>query len=189
MLKSIKPNENDNYSSRKKFADGLKDYKEIKKLKTTTLLVNETDFHGDICLHHFLKVNEKIVLPNGICFMDTDYKWLEFYDYSAKNRLTAMYNEKNEIIEWYFDISRKIGKENGVPYEDDMYLDIVIMPDGNQILLDKDELDKAFQNNEISEVDYNNAIKEAESLMELMKGKQKDLKRFTDKYLRKLLEN
>lgn len=176
------------YIIRKKYADGLKDYKEIKEIKTKIISVDENDFCGDICLHHFLEVNEKVILPNGVCFIDKDYKWLEFYDYSAKCRLTAMYDNKGEIIEWYFDVSRKIGKENGMPYEDDLYLDVLVLLDGSQILLDKDELDEAFENNEISDVDYNNAIKEAEVLMKLTKGKEVELKMFTDKYLKKMVE-
>lgn len=46
-----------------------------------------------------------------------------------------MYDEKNEIVEWYFDIARKIGKENGIPYEEDLYLDVVVTPTGEIILL------------------------------------------------------
>ena len=58
--------------------------------------------------------------------MDNNYKWLEFYDYSSKVKLTAIYDENNEIIEWYFDIAKEIGKDNGIPYEDDLYLDVVV---------------------------------------------------------------
>jgi predicted RNA-binding protein associated with RNAse of E/G family len=53
---------------------------------------------------------------------------LEFYDYNSKVKLTAIYDANNEIIEWYFDIARKIGKENGIPFEDDLYLDDVVTP-------------------------------------------------------------
>ena len=58
--------------------------------------------------------------------MDNNYKWL----YNSKVKLTAIYNENNKIIEWYFDIAREIGKEKDVPYEDDLYLDVVVTSTG-----------------------------------------------------------
>ena len=64
--------------------------------------------------------------------------------------MSAAYDEKNEIIEWYFDIARCIGKENGIPYEDDFYLDVVLTPNGKIILLDEDEFEEAFKRNEIT---------------------------------------
>jgi predicted RNA-binding protein associated with RNAse of E/G family len=116
-----------------------------------------------------------------------NYKWLEFYDYSKKYRLTAMYNDKNEIVEWYFDIARKIGKENGMPYEDDLYLDIVVTPSGEIILLDEDELKEALKRMEITNLEYENAYKESEQLMTKLKNNRDKLKEYTDKYLEQML--
>lgn len=72
-----------------------------------------------------------------------------------------MYNQNKEIIEWYFDISKEIGSENGVSYEDDLYLDVVVNPDGEIILLDEDELKEALDRLEISKEDYDMAYNEA----------------------------
>ena len=98
-----------------------------------------------------------------------------------------MYNEKNEIIEWYFDISRKIGKENGIPYEDDLYLDVLVVPNGEIKLLDEDELETARKRLEINENEYKMAYKEANNLMEKLKNNKEKLKKFTDKYLKELI--
>ena len=72
-----------------------------------------------------------------------------------------MYNQNKEIIEWYFDISKEIGSENGVSYEDDLYLDVVVNPDGEIILLDEGELKEALDRLEISKEDYDMAYNEA----------------------------
>ena len=101
-------------------------------------------FYGDIYFYKFIDVKDKILIPNRKCIMDINYKWLEFYDYSSKIKLTAIYDENSEIIEWYFDIAREIGKDNGIPYEDDLYLDVVVIPSGEVILLDEDELKEAY---------------------------------------------
>ena len=85
-----------------------------------------------------------IVISKNVCIRNSNYKWLEFYDYKAKIKLTAMYDENNEIIQWYFDIAREIGKESEIPYEDDLYLDVVLTPEGEIILLDEQELKRCF---------------------------------------------
>lgn len=98
-----------------------------------------------------------------------------------------MYNENNEIIEWYFDIARKIGKDNGMPYEDDLYLDVVVTPTGDIILLDEDELKKALDRFEVNKSDYDMAYNEAKKLIELLEENKDKLKEFTDKYFNKML--
>lgn len=146
----------------------------------------ETDaFKGDIALIKFNKMNKPYVVENiNLCMANDNYKWLEFYDYSKKYRLTAMYNDKDEIVEWYFDIARKVGKENGLPYEDDLYLDVVVTSTGEIILLDEAELKDAYNRLEVSKKDYDMAYNEANQLMEKLKSNKDKLEQFTNNYLK-----
>ena len=98
-----------------------------------------------------------------------------------------MYNEKNEIFEWYFDIAREIGKENGIPYEDDLYLDVVVTPTGKIILLDEDELKDAYERLEVNQVDYDMAYTEAKNLMIQLEKNIDKLNIFTNKYLKEMI--
>ena len=140
-------------------------------------------FNVDVCYYNFKNANIKISIPNGKVIIDNNYRLLEFYDYSSKVKLSAFYDKNSEIIEWYFDIAKKIGKENGVPYEDDLYLDVVIRPDGKIVLLDEKELKEALKRFEITKEEYEMAYEEANKLMLLLKGNKEKLKSFTDKYL------
>ncbi len=149
--------------------------------------ISDDYFSGDIYFYKFIDVKDKILIANGKCIMDNNYKWLEFYDYSSKVKLTAIYDENSEIIEWYFDIARKIGKDNGIPYEDDLYLDVVVTPSGDVILLDEDELKEAFNKREMTREGFENAYKEAEQLMNKLKNNKDKLKEYTDKYLFQML--
>ena len=149
--------------------------------------ISDDYFSGDIYFYKFIDVKDKILIPNGKCIMDNNYKWLEFYDYSSKVKLTAIYDENSEIIEWYFDIAREIGKENGIPYEDDLYLDVVVIPSGEVILLDEDELKEAYNKREMTKEEFENAYKEAEQLMNKLKNNKDKLKEYTDKYLFQML--
>ena len=150
---------------------------------------NNSDFVGDIALIKFNKMNKPYMIEDtNLCMANDNYKWLEFYDYNKKYMLTAMYNKDNEIIEWYFDIARKIGKENGMPYEDDLYLDIVVTPNGDIKLLDEDELKNAFKRFEVNKLDYEMTYNEAKQLMNKLKNNKGTLKEFTDKYLKEMLK-
>lgn len=169
-------------SLKKRYADRYVGSK-AKKTKQKVMSVKEKHFRGDIYYYNFIEVKDKIVIPNGKCIMDNDYKWLEFYDYNSKVKLTAIYNENNKIIEWYFDIAREIGKENGIPFEDDLYLDVVVTPTGEIILLDENELKEALNRMEITKEEYKNTYKEANQLIDKLSNKKDELQEFTDKYL------
>ena len=172
-------------SLKKRYADRFVGNRANAELKIIS--VKDNYFSGDIYFYNFIEVKDKILIPNGKCIMDNNYKWLEFYDYSAKVKLTAFYDENNEIIEWYFDIAREIGKENNVPYEDDLYLDVVVTPTGDVILLDEDELKEAYDKKEMTKDEFKNAYKEAEQLMNKLKNNKDKLKEYTDKYLNQML--
>ena len=167
---------------KKRYADrhvGKKNKKAIYKMKS----VNSEVFIGDVVYYKFEDVTQKIIIPNGTPILDTGYEWLEFYNYNSKIKLTALYNNNKEIIEWYFDIAKEIGKENGIPYEDDLYLDVVVNPNGEITLLDEDELKMSLDRLEITQGDYDMAYSEANKLMEKLKGNTDRLDEFSKKYL------
>ena len=126
---------------------------------------------------------QEITIPNGKCILDDGYEWIEFYDYNSKIKLTAVYDDNSTIIEWYFDIARRIGKENDVPYEDDLYLDVVARPNGEIVLLDEDELQEAFDRLEVSKSEFEMAYDEANKLIERLKNNIGKLEEFTNGYL------
>ena len=95
--------------------------------------------------------------------------------------------KKNEIFEWYFDIAREIGKENGIPYEDDLYLDVVVMPTGKIILLDEEELEDAYKGLEVNQKDYDMAYTEAKNLMKQLEKNIDKLNIFTNKCLKEMI--
>lgn len=172
---------------RKKFANSFNKFGNVLEAEERIKNINDNIFKGDIYLNIIKKVSTPFLLENGLCIQDDNYKWLEFYDYNSKVRLSAVYNEKNKIIEWYFDIAREIGKENNIPYEDDLYLDVVLTPNGKIILLDEDELKEAFERKEITKEEFEGAYKNANDLIEKLKGNVDKVLKFTDKYLEEIL--
>ncbi len=101
-----------------------------------------------------------------ICIKDKDYIWFEFYPYEKSYLLTIMFDDKLNIIQWYFDVSKFVECNNCIPYQDDLYLDLVIKPTGKFKILDEDELYEALQKKEITINEFNYAH---EILNQLMK--------------------
>lgn len=147
--------------------------------------IDEENFCGDVCFYNFMNSNIKITTPNGRTIIDNNYRLLEFFDYNSNIKLATFYDNNLEIIEWYFDIAKEIGKENGIPYHEDLFLDVVVKPDGKILLLDEDELKEALEVSEITKEEYDLSYKEANNLLSILNldGKIEALKQFTDKYL------
>ena len=117
--------------------------------------IDKDFFKGYVC---YIKIADEkpLFVNNGvedICVKNDNYEWLEVYPDNSNYAITVMFDDKENLIEWYFDISKKVGIENGIPYEDDLYLDMVITPDGQELVLDEDELKEAFKNKVISSKD------------------------------------
>ena len=115
-------------------------------------------FKGYVCNIKVQGVSKPLIVNNGIeevCLMDNNYEWFEIYPDNGYYALTIMFDDHKNLIEWYFDIAKQIGLENGVPYEDDLYLDMVVTPSGQKLVLDENELIEAFNKGEIGQEDVN----------------------------------
>lgn len=160
--------------------------KSLGNVEEKTIRVDEDDFNGYIHLNNFIKMNEKFLLPKGLCIRDTGYKWLEFYGENSNFKLTAIYDNLGRIVEWYFDLVRGIGRENGFPYDEDWYLDVVVTPDGDILLLDEDEYEEAYQRYEMTESEYKLGKNLVYDLMKRLENNVENLNNFTNKYLEKI---
>ena len=124
--------------------------------------IDKDYFNGYVCNINFDKVDKpiKVKVDEKEYFIKNDnYAWYEIYPDNANYALTIMYDENNNIVQWYFDVSKKIGVENNIPYEDDLYLDLVINPMGESTVLDEDELREALDTKDITIDDYKFAYK------------------------------
>ena len=175
--------------NKKRFANAEKYSENVVDRKDSLKSFNTTHFVGDVYLKKYIHIKKKHLLYNGVCIQDDNYKWLQFYQYNKRVCLTTIYDNNNNIVEWYFDIAKEIGKENSMPYQEDMYLDVVLKPNGEVVLLDEDEFEEAFERKEFTKVEYDEAYKTAYELMDKLKNKQNEMKEFTDYYLNIMLGN
>ena len=171
---------------RKKYADYPK-WKEVEKKKYINKYFNNEEFQGNISLLTVVKVNEKITkIRDGkeVVVIDDNFKRLEIYPENNKNiALCASLNNKDEIINWFFDIAANSSlSESGVPYIDDLYLDIILYPSGKIKIEDEDELKEALNKKDITKEQFDLAYKVANNLIKEIDGKVPELIKFTNKY-------
>ena len=80
-----------------------------------------------------------------------------------------MMDENEKVLLWYIDMIAKQGIDaDGVPYFDDLYLDLVVYPDGTVIVDDMDELEEALLKKDITQNQYHLAIETSHRLKQGM---------------------
>ncbi|MDQ1234527.1 putative RNA-binding protein associated with RNAse of E/G family [Paenibacillus sp. SORGH_AS306] len=155
-------------SMKRKFADRA-NWRRVIQRNYSRRYVNNSLFTGYVTLYRMNRLREplyKIYGGRRFCIAAAGYSWMQYYPEHANYVVTAMFDDKREIIEWYIDICKTQGlTDQGVPWFDDLYLDIVVMKDGQVFLLDEDELDDALRKQIITDQDYELAQQTAQKLL------------------------
>ena len=133
------------------------DWKRVEKRKYAQKYINTEEFNGYITLLNTIKVTQPLITHYGdkeIRIVDNGYMWLQQFPLQKKHSVTTMFNTEGNIVQWYIDICLENGFENGVPWMEDLYLDVVVLPSGEVIQLDEDELEEALERGFISKSIY-----------------------------------
>lgn len=144
-------------------------------------------FSGYISLIKINRIKQRITVDyeqSQTVLLDNGYKCLIFLPDNEKWCASAVYNTTDQIIEWYFDMTKENSiDEEGTPYYDDLYLDIAISPDFRIVILDEDELREALELKEISKSDYDMAHYTCNKIIKEIITNKDFLVSFFDKYL------
>lgn len=113
-----------------------------------------------------------------IVVCDKGIKWLSILPENDWYCITAMMKEDGEILLWYIDMIAGQGIDvDGVPYFDDLYLDLIVYPDGTVIVDDMDELEEALAKSDITQEQFECALETSRKLQEGVLG---DIASFAD---------
>lgn len=149
--------------------------------------VDEEFFKGYVALVKIKDVQNPLIVNDGekdVCIKNNDYKWIEVYPDNEHYAVTIMFDNNDNLIEWYFDIAKEIGIENNIPYEDDLYVDIVITPNGRKEILDEEELMDALNKNEITQEDVELVYETVKLIEDKFVNNFSYLTDLTDKFLK-----
>ncbi|GIN37318.1 hypothetical protein J19TS1_02670 [Heyndrickxia oleronia] len=156
---------------KRKFGDRL-GWKRITEREYIQTFVQTETFEGYLSFLKMIKVTEPLYINYGekmLCIADNGYSWLQQFPKDKHHAVTTMFNDSGEIIQWYIDICIQNGVENGRPFWDDLYLDLIVLPSGEMIQQDADELEGALASGIIDKYVYNLAWNEAKEIVEQIK--------------------
>lgn len=160
------------------FAD-RSDWKRILKKRFYLTNINKQGLKGNLSIIHMDKVREPLVIEvasKDLVLADEGFIWMQYFPQSGFYAATSMFNEKLELIQVYFDIC--LGNKMdalGMPYYDDLYLDIVLVPSGEVLLLDEDELEDALKQGEITKEQFKLAYDEVEKLTKYINSNKQEV--------------
>lgn len=131
----------------------------------------QEDISGYMAFLDIDTVKFKLIVEHGpdnkICLCDHGYKGLIFLPDDENWSVSVVYNTHNEEVEWYFDMIQDKGiTKEGVPYFDDLYLDVVQGANGQVRILDEDELQEALDKGEINKLAYDMAYETSKRVQE-----------------------
>ena len=123
---------------------------------------------GVISLIEIQKVTNPLTVhyeSGDVLIADNGYSWVQLALKDQSFWVTAMYDETGKFLEIYFDITggNKFDDVENPTFQD-MYLDIVLLRDGRMHVLDREELDEAWMNQEITGEQYQKAIADCDYL-------------------------
>ena len=137
-----------------------RDYTEVK--------VNNNRFKGIIGLVTMNKVREPLevtVVGKKMIVADNHYQWLQILPEKKRYSITAMFDNKGNPLEYYFDINIKNITQKGNARTVDLFLDVLVLPNGEYELVDEDDLANALKNGLISKKQFHEAYMIAHQLM------------------------
>jgi predicted RNA-binding protein associated with RNAse of E/G family len=101
-----------------------------------------------------------------VCIVDKNYTWIQYFPSDSHYVVTKMLDNHGQPVQWYIDICLDQGiDERGIPWFEDLYIDIVVLANKRIFVLDKDELDEALKSGDISYPEYELALNERQKLM------------------------
>ena len=118
----------------------------------TVARVDQPAFSGVVTLYTMLRVREPLYKPVAgelTLIADADFRWLQLYSADRRSQtytVTAAFNPAEIVVQWYIDVCAAHGVDHtGIPWHDDLYLDIVANQRGAVAILDANDLEQSVE--------------------------------------------
>lgn len=164
---------------KRKYAD-RSDWKRILEKEYRLVRCDLESFQGWITEFKMIRVREPLSVSSwgtSVCIADAGFTWLHYLRDGANHVVTLMLDSSGAIVQWYIDIVLEHGlDERGVPYFDDLYLDVVVGSDGRVEVQDADELEDALKAGVISQAQFDLAWLETNRLVGLLERGELNLR-------------
>ena len=152
--------------------------REAKKMEVTIVKLDELEAYltlkeiKEVTKPYSIYINGELVKK-----IDKNYTLLEYTPLKENYNVRAYIDDKLNILEYYFDITDSNAIEDGIPYYDDLYLDVVFFQECATKsstfinLEDRNDLLDALKKGEIDQTKYDFAFEVADKIMKELKNK------------------
>ena len=66
-----------------------------------------------------------------------------------------MLDDQKKLVQYYIDVAKEYKiDDRGLPYFDDLYLDVVLLSSGKVYVLDEEELEDAYKSGDVTKEEY-----------------------------------
>ncbi|WP_252503814.1 DUF402 domain-containing protein [Sporosarcina sp. Marseille-Q4943] len=163
------------------------DWKRIVERGYVEKYISTSQFEGYITLLQIHNVTEplyKNYRGRSVCIADKGYSWLQHFPDGKQFSVTTMFDSTGQIVQWYIDICRKNGycSTNG-PWMDDLFLDLIVLPSGEIIEKDIDELGAALDSQIITYDEFELAWTEFDRIKTMVAENSFELLEMTHEHL------
>ncbi|MCM3270425.1 DUF402 domain-containing protein [Paenibacillus elgii] len=170
---------------KRKYGD-RSDWKRVVERRYAQSYLETESYKGHVTLLEISKVTEPLYVTyddKNICIADDGYLWLQQFPSDKHHSVTTMFDARGKVVQWYIDICYMNGVgENNIPWMDDLYLDIIILPSGEVVQKDADELEEALRNGTIDNQLYDMAWEESARVNALVKNGEFHLLRLSEEH-------
>lgn len=171
---------------KRKFAD-RPDWTRVLEKRFKFIHAENDELDGYLAITYIDKVQDPLFVGienKDLCLADNGYTWVQYFPERYNYSLTAMFNKEQDLIQLYYDVCNgNFISSSGMPYYDDLYLDVVLLSTGDVLLFDEDELEQALLDRDISKEQYDLAWDEAKRLIKHVDSNKNKLLRLSKKYL------
>lgn len=155
---------------KRKYGD-RSDWKRITQRKFAKVFLETNEYTGYITLLQLTELTSPLIVQyekKCVCIADKEYTWLQQFPKDARHSVTTMFDAEGRIVQWYIDICLGNGCDDGRPWMDDLYIDLILFPSGEIFVKDTDELEAAYKSRIIHKELYDLAWKEAGRVKSLL---------------------
>lgn len=149
---------------------------DCKRVLEKEYIARDVSIYNTRCKESLLlikKVSQPLTIDNvagRVLIADAGISWLQIALEGANVWITVMYDNDDQFIQAYFDITNGNDfSDSENPTFEDMYLDVVLNKKLEIHILDEDELEEALSSQSISREEYVAARSHCEHLVQYLK--------------------
>lgn len=144
-------------------------WRRLLKQRYKEIRIRDDWFDGIVGEIQMIKVKSPLeikIIDQDIIVADNGYKWLQILPKDKHYSLTVMYDATDAPLQYYFDINEENILELGQARTHDLYLDVLVLPDGRYELVDEEDAKRALKKKVITQAQYDFAYKTAHEVMD-----------------------